>query len=186
MSRSFLTTPETICSDTPLLAGVGHVVGLCSQPKMSRVDAGRIVALMAHDYALRDWSTVEFVREAMSTGGALVNANNAIPGFVDLTSPQPTIARLIDPLPESFLHSPQLLVCLARSRRTTTGAKTPLAKAHSRTKRPEGHAAPLADAFNPARITLHPIPPNVGATPPDAHNVAVASLCPNYSMLGEV
>ena len=75
------------------------------QEQVSRIDARRVVAGMAHEHPGRDGSVVKFVGEAMSTdrshsGSVRTAVKEPVALRVEAASPHPAVIRLGNALPE--------------------------------------------------------------------------------------
>lgn len=83
---------------------VTHVGGLVAKEHVARVYAGRRVASMANELAVRYASVCQFPGDAMGIKALPVDSYAPVPGFATSACPHPAVISLSYPWPESFFN----------------------------------------------------------------------------------
>jgi hypothetical protein len=93
---------------TALAVAVALIVGVCAEPKVSRVDAPSVIAGMAYDQTTGDCADVHFVGRAVGVVMLSVNLHAAVAAAHDVADPSPATRFLADAGPklalDGFIH----------------------------------------------------------------------------------
>ena len=106
-----------ICS--PLLRHICHIISLCADENVCRVDAGGNVAMMKDGHTDRYLADMKFVGIAMGKMIFAVNADNPVPSGVFCSNPVPAPIRFLYLSPEPFFCSGEFLVSVTKAHRFT-------------------------------------------------------------------